>query len=49
MNVSVPPLDIVHTPEVDDVKATVNPELDVAVSVGVVPKFFVPGFANVIV
>ncbi len=47
-NVNTPPLVIVHTPLVDDVKATVNAELAVAVSVGVVPKFFVPGFANVI-
>ena len=45
-NVRRPPLVIVHTPEVDDVKATVKAELDVAVSVGVVPKLFVPGFAN---
>jgi hypothetical protein len=47
-NASTPPLVIVQTPEVDDVKETVNAELDVAVSVGVVPKFFAPGFANVI-
>ena len=45
---STPPLVIVQTPEVDDVQETVNAELDVAVSVGVVPKFFAPGFANVI-
>ena len=45
---SSPPLVIVHTPEVDDVNDTVNAELDVAVSVGVVPKFCVTGFANVI-
>ncbi len=48
MNVNTPPLVIAQTPVVDDVNATVNAELDVAVSVGVVPKFFVPGFANAI-
>ena len=48
-NANTPPLVIVHTPEVDDVNATVKAELDVAVSVGVVPKLFVPGSANVIV
>ncbi len=48
MNVSDPPLVIVHTPEVDDVKATVKLESEVADNVGVVPKFFVPGFAKVI-
>ena len=37
-----------QTPEVDDVKETVNAELDVAVSVGVVPKFCATGFAKVI-
>ena len=47
-NASTPPLVIVQTPEVDEVKATVNAELDVAVSVGVVPKLFVPGSAKVI-
>ena len=45
---STPPLVIVQTPEVDDVKETVNAELDVAVSVGVVPKFCATGFAKVI-
>ncbi len=39
---------IVHTPVVDDVNATVSAELAVAVSVGVVPKLFSPGLANVI-
>jgi hypothetical protein len=48
-NASSPPLVIVQTPEVDDVNATVNAEVEVAVSVGVVPKFFEPGFAKVIV
>jgi hypothetical protein len=38
----------VQTPVVDDVSVTVSAESDVAVSVGVVPKFLVPGFANVI-
>ena len=47
-NVNRPPLVIVHTPVVDEVNATVNDELAVAVSVGVVPKLFVPGLANVI-
>ena len=45
---STPPLVIVQTPEVDDVKETVNAELDVAVSVGVVPKYCVTGVVNVI-
>lgn len=45
---SDPPLVIVHTPEVDDVKATVKLESEVADNVGVVPKFCVTGFANVI-
>ena len=45
---SSPPLVIVHTPEVDDVKATVKLESEVADNVGVVPKFCVTGFANVI-
>jgi hypothetical protein len=45
---SSPPLVIVHTPEVDDAKATVKLESEVAVNVGVVPKFCVTGFANVI-
>jgi hypothetical protein len=47
-NASTPPLVIVQTPEVDEVNATVNAEVDVAVSVGVVPKLFVPGSAKVI-
>ena len=49
IKVSAPPLVIVHTAVVVDVNATVRPELDVAVSVGVVPKFCVPGLAKVIV
>jgi hypothetical protein len=47
-NASTPPLVIVQTPEVDDVNATVNAEVDVAVSVGVVPKFCVAGSEKVI-
>ena len=47
-NARTPPPLIVHTPVVDDVNATVSAAPVVAVSVGVVPKFFVPGFANVI-
>ena len=46
-NARTPPL-IVHTPVVDDVNVTVRAKSEVAVSVGVVPKFLVPGFANVI-
>ena len=49
IKVSAPPLVIVQTPVVEDVKATVNPDDAVAVSVGVVPKFCEPGFANVTV
>jgi hypothetical protein len=48
-NASTPPVVIVQTPEVDDVKATVRLESEVALNVGVVPKLFVPGSANVIV
>jgi hypothetical protein len=47
--VTVPALVIVHTAGVDDVKATVRPEDAVAVSVGVVPKLWAAGLANVIV
>ena len=47
-NARTPPPLIVHTPLVDDVSVTASAESDVAVSVGVVPKFLVPGFANVI-
>ena len=36
--VSNPPLVMVHTLEVDDVKVGVSPDEAVAVSVGVVPK-----------
>ena len=47
-NARTPPPLIVHTPVVDDVNVTVSARSEVAVSVGVVPKFLVPGFANVI-
>lgn len=47
--VSAPPVVMVHTPVVLEVKATVNPELAVAVSVGEVPKFCAPGLAKVMV
>ena len=46
---SRPPLVMVHTLVVDEVKVGVNPESEVAVSVGVVPKFCAPGVAKVIV
>ena len=46
-NVSAPPDVMVQTPVVEDAKLTVNPELAVAVSVGVVPKFCDPGLLNV--
>lgn len=45
--VNAPPLVIVQTAVVLDVKLTVSPELAVAVSVGDVPKFCVPGLLNV--
>ncbi len=48
-NVSVPPEVMVHTPVVVDVNETVRPEVEVALSVGVVPKFCEPGLLNVIV
>ncbi|MNL66426.1 hypothetical protein D3C87_1908850 [compost metagenome] len=38
-----------HTPAVDEVKATARLELAVAVNVGDVPNACVPGLANVIV
>jgi hypothetical protein len=47
--VSAPPLVIVHTLGVVEVKATVRLDVAVAVSVGLVPKVCAPGFANVIV
>lgn len=48
-NVSAPPALIEQTPDVDELKVTASPELDVAVSVRVVPNVWAPGFANVIV
>lgn len=47
--VSASPVVMVHTPGVEDVNTGVNPESEVAVSVGVVPKFCAPGVAKVIV
>ena len=44
-----PPLVIVHTPVVDEVKLGVKLELDVALSVGVVPKLWLPGLLKVMV
>ena len=48
-NAIAPPEEIVQTPVVEEVKATVSPDVAVAVSVGVVPKFCAPGLAKVIV
>ena len=47
--VSAPPVVMVHTPGVEDVNTGVNPESEVAVSVGVVPKFCALGLAKVMV
>ena len=47
-NANTPPLVIVQTPEVDEVNETGSPEVDVAVTVGVVPKYCVTGVVNVI-
>ena len=47
--VSTPLLVMVHTEGVVEVKATVRPELAVAVNVGLVPKVCAPGSAKVIV
>ena len=47
--VKAPPVVIVHTPVVLEVKLTLRPESEVAVSVGVVPKFCAPGLAKVMV
>ena len=44
-----PPVLIVHTPVVDEVKVGVKPELAVAFSVGVVPKLCAPGLAKLMV
>ena len=48
-NVKAPPLVMVQTAVVDEVKVGVNPESDVAVRVGLVPKFCAPGLVKVIV
>ena len=48
MKVAVVPL-TVQTPVVDDVKLTVNPEVEVATSVSGVPTVCAPGFAKVMV
>ena len=48
-NVNAPPVVIVHTPVVDEVNVGVRPESDVAVNVGVVPKFCAPGLLKVMV
>jgi hypothetical protein len=47
--VSTPPEVTVHTAVVLDVNVTGRPELAVAVKLGVVPKFCVPGLLKVIV
>ena len=47
--VSVPPVVMVHTPVVAEVKLGVRLESAVAVSVGAVPKFCEPGLAKVMV
>ena len=47
--VSAPPVVMVQTPVVVEVNVGVRPEEAVAVSVGVVPKFCVPGLVKVMV
>ena len=47
--VSAPALVIVHTLVVEDVNDTAKDEVEVAVNVGVVPKFCAPGFAKLMV
>ena len=47
--VNTPPLVIVHTPVVLEVKLTLRPESELADSVGEVPKFCAPRAANVMV
>jgi hypothetical protein len=49
MKVIAPWAVMVQTPVVDDVKLTVSPESDVALRVGVVPKFWEPGLLKVMV
>ncbi len=47
--VTTPTLVIVQTPVVDEVKVGDKPESEVAVNVGVVPKFRAPGLLKVMV
>lgn len=47
--ISEPPAVMVQTPVVEDVNVGVSPELEVAVSVGVVPKFCAGGWVNVMI
>jgi hypothetical protein len=47
--VNAPPEVMVHTPVVLEVKLTVRLEVDVALRVGVVPKFCAPGLVKVMV
>jgi hypothetical protein len=47
--VKLPPLVMVHTPVVADVKLTGRPALLVAVTVGAVPKVCVPGLPKAMV
>ena len=47
--VKIPPLVIVQTAGVALVKVGINPEVAVAVNVGVVPKFCAPGSVKVMV
>jgi hypothetical protein len=47
--VRVPPPVVVHTPVVEELKVTDKPDVAVAVSVGLVPKFLAPGLVKVIV
>ncbi len=49
MKVSTPPLVIIHTLVVDEENVGVSEEVAVAVSVGAVSKFWVPGPVKVIV
>ena len=49
MKLRVPPLVMVHTAGVAELKLTGKPEEAVAVSVGVVPKFCAPGLPKVMV
>lgn len=49
VKVNVPPEVMVQTPGVNDVKTTVRPDVAVAINVGVEPKFWEPGFVNVMV